>query len=234
MDEDVEDEDAGEEEGTDKEYEIERILDSSKEIFEDGEKAYFVKWKGYPEEENSWVRESDAPNADELISQFLDRRAKEKAAERKKASAKSRKSTDRAQETKEAKKRGRLSTKSKVESDEDEPERSPVQPIAKKQRKEKAQASVKVKESELEERDQVPEFTSMDKYLHLDSWDSLVERIETIERDEGGLWLYGVLTTGDTFKLESSIANTKFPQKVIKFYEENLRWKAMGSDDLDS
>lgn len=123
----------------------------------------------------------------------MDRRAKEKAAERKKASAKSRKSTDRVQEAKEVKKRGRLSTRSKVESDEEEPERSPVQPIAKKQKKEKAQASVKVKEPEHEERVQVPEFTSMDKYMHLDSWDSLVERVETIERDEDRLWLYGVL-----------------------------------------
>ena len=25
------------------------------------EMAYYVKWKGYPESENSWVRESDAP-----------------------------------------------------------------------------------------------------------------------------------------------------------------------------
>lgn len=170
-----------------------------------------MKWKGYPDTENSWVRESDAPyvpapptwfgpnyfgscrNADELISQFLDRRTKERAAEKKKASAKSRKPTDRAQEGKEPKKRGRPSTKSKVDSDEEEPERSPIQPISKKQKKEKAQASVKVKEPEHDDRAQVLEFITMDKYMHLDSWDSLVERIETIERDEEKLWLYGVL-----------------------------------------
>jgi len=30
-------------------------------IFSQDEMAYKVKWKGYGDEENSWVRESDAP-----------------------------------------------------------------------------------------------------------------------------------------------------------------------------
>jgi len=175
--------------------------------------GYFVKWKNYPESENSWVRESDAPyvsltstwlgahdfylcrNADEVISKFLDeKRSRDKA---KKTAAKRRKSAELAKQ--EPKKRGRISVKSKVESDEEEPERSPVQPIAKKQKKEKTTTSTKKKSEPTPE--QVPEddvdptgFTAMDKYMHLDEWENLIDKIDTIERDEkGNLFIYGTL-----------------------------------------
>jgi hypothetical protein len=40
----------------------------------------------------------------------------------------------------------------------------------------------------------VGEFIVMDKYLHLDSWDSLIAKIETIERgDKDKLYIYGLL-----------------------------------------
>lgn len=207
--------------GEEEEYEIKEILDSNPDIFGD-EMGFLVRWKGYPDSENSWVRESDAPNADELISAFLDRRNKEKSA--KKAPAKPRKSTERSQEPK---KRGRISTKSKVVSEEDELEQSPVQRTAKKQKR--VSAPGKKKEPEPEGDDlEAGQFVSMEKYMHLDAWDSLITKIETIERDEDGkLCLYGLLTTGEHFKLPSTVANIKFPQKVIKFYEDNLRWKSM-------
>lgn len=166
--------------------------------------AYFVKWKGYSPSENSWVKESDAPyvsltlpwlgpnrfglyrNAGELISQFMDRRHKEKAAEKKKAAAKSRKSSDRPQDYK---KRGRVSTKPKPDSDE-ESERSPVQPTTKKQKK--TTASAKNKESREKEDASMGQFTSMEKYMDLDQWDDLISKVETIERDDDGiLYLYG-------------------------------------------
>ncbi|KAF9650120.1 hypothetical protein BDM02DRAFT_1512793 [Thelephora ganbajun] len=222
MDEDGVEKEAVEDD--DDEYEIERIMDSSTTIFKDGETAYFVKWKGYPENENSWVRESDAPNADELISKFLDeKRAREKAASGKKATTKPRKSAEPPKQ--DPKKRGRVSTKSKAQSDEEEPERSPVHPIAKKQRK--APAPAKKKGKDLEEDLDEGEFASMDKYMHLDSWDTLVDKIDTIERDEDGhLILYGTLTTKEHFRLPSTTANVRFPQKIIKFYEGNLRWKS--------
>lgn len=223
MDEDgVEDED-------EEEYEIEKILDSSETIFKDvrfvrrlwlresdlnfpqREKAYLVKWKGYGESENSWVRESDAPyvslalvwfgthsldpyrHADELISKYLDeKRAREKAAAAKKVAAKPRKSTEPTKQ--DHRKRGRISTKSKPDSEEDELEESPVRPTAKKQKKEKAHASNRKKVEPTPEEDVgMGEFTSMDKYMHLDSWDSLIDKIDTIERDEDSLFIYGTL-----------------------------------------
>jgi len=119
-----------------------------------------------------------------------EQRAREKAAAAKK---KPRKSSE--PHKQEPKKRGRVSIKSKVDSDEEEPERSPVQPSAKKQRKEKASVSAKKKVERTPEEDGLdPDtFTAMDKYMHLDSWDDLVDKIDTIERDEENLFIYGTL-----------------------------------------
>jgi chromobox protein 5 len=129
-------------------------------------------------------------NADELISRYLDELSKKKAAEKKKSSVKSRKSVERPQEPK---KRGRTSTKSRVASDDEEPERSPVQPTTKKQKKEKAPAPAKKTESKQEQEHDI-DFVTMEKYMDLDMWDSLIERVETIERDDDqNLYVYGVL-----------------------------------------
>lgn len=49
------------------EYEIEHIV-SHTEI--DGVTSYFVKWKGYPESENSWVWASDMGGAQEMITEY--------------------------------------------------------------------------------------------------------------------------------------------------------------------
>lgn len=123
-----------------------------------------------------------------------EKRAREKAAA-KKAAAKPRKSTE-PRKQQEPKKRGRLSTKSKVDSDEEEPEQSPVRPSAKKQKKEKAPTSTRKRVERAPEEGgvEIAEFTSMDKYMHVDSWEEFVDKIDTIEKDdEGGLFIYGTL-----------------------------------------
>ena len=127
-------------------------------------------------------------NADELISQFLDeKRANEKA---KKAAARSRKSTGSFRQ--EPKKRARVSTKSKPYSDEDEPELSPVQPIAKKQKK--GPVPTKKAGPNHNDKDVDPEgFASMAKYMNLDSWEELIHTVDTIERDGDDLFVYGTL-----------------------------------------
>lgn len=125
-----------------------------------------------------------------------EKRAREKAAAAKKAATKPRKSTE--PHKQEAKKRGRVSIKAKADSDKEEPERSPVQPSSKKQKKEKATASSRKKVELVSEGDDLDldpaNFTSMDKYMHLDSWDDLIDKIDTIERGDGdGLFIYGIL-----------------------------------------
>ncbi len=58
-------------------YEVEKVLNSRQRNVRgrQGELSrrvtdYFVKWKGYGPESNSWVREDDM-NTDELIEEFL-------------------------------------------------------------------------------------------------------------------------------------------------------------------
>lgn len=124
-----------------------------------------------------------------------------KSTKTKKAAAKPRKSTEPRKSIEppkqEPKKRGRVSTKSKAESDEEEPEQSPVQPITKKQKKAPVSTKKKKVEEASHDDDDVLDmegFTSMDKYMHIKSWDDLVDSIDTIEKDgDGNLFVYGTL-----------------------------------------
>jgi len=49
------------------EYEVERILKSK---LRQGRKYYLIKWKGYPNEENTWEPEESFTNADEILKAF--------------------------------------------------------------------------------------------------------------------------------------------------------------------
>ncbi|KAJ9475390.1 Chromo domain-containing protein [Pseudozyma hubeiensis] len=51
------------------EYEIECIVSHSQETTA-GQLSYFVKWKGYPDSENSWVYETDMGGAQEMIQEY--------------------------------------------------------------------------------------------------------------------------------------------------------------------
>ncbi|SOV05335.1 uncharacterized protein UDID_07750 [Ustilago sp. UG-2017a] len=55
--------------GNEEEYEIESIVSHSDSTI-DGQLSYFVKWKGYPDTENSWVFESDMGGAQEMIQEY--------------------------------------------------------------------------------------------------------------------------------------------------------------------
>lgn len=141
----------------------------------------------------------------------------------------------------EPKKRGRVSVRSKADSDDEVPERSPVRPSSKKQKKEKSTASARKEVEPISDDDDddldLGAFAPMDKYMHVDSWDDLIDKIDTIERSGGeGLYIYGTLyvihgfhrscadvascrTTKENFRLSSSVANVKFPQKVGSYYD---------------
>ena len=51
------------------EYEVEQILAHADKST--GRREYLVKWKGYGPEENTWVKESDFANANEVLQDYL-------------------------------------------------------------------------------------------------------------------------------------------------------------------
>ncbi|KIM59711.1 hypothetical protein SCLCIDRAFT_1217487 [Scleroderma citrinum Foug A] len=229
-------EEEGEEEGEGEEYEIEAILDAKKGQFAGGKMGYFVKWKNYGEEHNSWVDEEDAGNAQELIDDFWNKRRKNKAAGRKSEPLKSRPKSVTAKPSRKSlaqesspevveapsptKKRGRP-RKSGVDSDV-EIDAAGDEPRVKKKTRKSDGATLKADKPDSDD-----EVGNMNVHLHIPSWEHLIESVDTVERDsDGELIVYFTLKNGKGRKRENSrICAERFPQKLIKFYESNLRWR---------
>ncbi|KIM44816.1 hypothetical protein M413DRAFT_442783 [Hebeloma cylindrosporum] len=221
----------GEEEGT--EYEIEQVLDAKRGYFPDGRMGYFVKWKGYGSEENSWVDEQDALNAGDLVKEYWAKNPKKKAAARKsldkKSPKKPRKSVP-AEDSSDAghasaKKRGRKSsTKTFVESDEMDVDEGEPRVPKKARRASIKTTKVKTATPEPEERT----IGNMNSYLHMKQWDGLVKSVDTVERDgDNNLVVYFTLQSGEPVMADSTTCNERFPKKMLSFYESNLRWRSV-------
>jgi chromobox protein 5 len=231
----VEGEDEQGEEGRseeEEEYEIEAILDDCLGKFPDGRSGYFVKWKGYPPSENSWVDEQDAPNAHGLIEAYWKKKRHETKGKG------GRKST--VQEDTSAKKRGRGRTAEQS----DDAEEIQVEAPVKKPRKSTGSAT-KAKttpaktpakpankvaapnsDDEAMDIDDDP-LVSMEKHMHNPNWERMIKSVQTVERTaDDRLAVYFLLKNGGRAMQYSDVCKKKFPLKLIEFYESNLRWKS--------
>ncbi|KAK1224138.1 hypothetical protein PQX77_012942 [Marasmius sp. AFHP31] len=223
--EEIEDEEEGED---DEEYEIEAILNHKKGKFESGKMAYFVKWKGYDNpKDNTWVRESDAENAKELIDEYWEKKSRK---ENGSVARKGRRST--AAETPEPS----ISTKKRARRPLSEDEK----PSASKRQKQRDDGTENSEPEDVEMDDgtvKIRDAKFMHKFNHLESWEDIIREIDTVEHtpmDGSNLTVYIRLMKkegGDRVKLPSATCNKKFPQKMIKFYEGNLKWKETEMDD---
>lgn len=237
-----ENEEAPGEEGDeqDEEYEIEDVIESQKGYFGDGKFGYFVKWKGYPSEDNSWVHEDDAANAQDLITKYWENKRKaSKGGPRKSTDAgktkTGRKSTiiEPREPTPPAKKRSRPKKADQEQSENEQDASSDDDDARAKKKPRKSQgAYAKKVAKQLAEDEEVVTFGSMKKHMTIASWENLVETIDTIERgDEGDLYVYfKIKHSDDRMREVSRLCAQKFPQKLIKFYESNLRWRIDGED----
>ncbi|KAF8074716.1 hypothetical protein FPV67DRAFT_1574815 [Lyophyllum atratum] len=223
---DVDEEEGDEGSDDEPEYEIEAILDAKRGSFPEGRIGYLVKWKGYGESENSWVDEQDAGNATVLIDEYWKTHTKKP---RKSTDTKSPKRPRKSIASEEApdtstKKRGRksLPAAASVTDDEDVKE-------VRTTKKVKKNGAMK---PESEERshpmdEEAVVLTDMAQYMNLPTWEHIVKTIDTIEKEaDDSLSIYFRLNSGERIKESSKLCAERFPQKLIKFYESNLRWRS--------
>ncbi|KII87284.1 hypothetical protein PLICRDRAFT_163314 [Plicaturopsis crispa FD-325 SS-3] len=240
-DETAEEQNEEDAEVSDEEYEIEAIVKHASGMFPEGREGYFVKWKNYGHEHNSWVDEQDAGNAADLIAAFWQRQKKEKRASVAKGEAKPRKSTGAARASSERasssapKKRKAKSAKedSDVEMDQEEEAEKPRKKgkVTSSRRSVGAKTQTKAK-ADASSDDEAEEFGNMKAYVGIPTWEHLVQSVDTVERtDDNALVVYFTLTSGVRVRESSETCAERFPQKMIKFYESNLRWKQIDSAD---
>jgi len=223
--------DAGSEEGS--EYEIESIV-SAKRVGAQGF-TYLVSWKGYSAEHNSWVDEADAGNATDLISEYWEKNKKEKKARKStdkpkttsKAGRKSDAGNVEAASASAAKKRGRSKTKRDSDVEEDSDSERPK--TAKKPRK-------STKKSSPAPMDVDDDVGDMRKYMHHESWEKLIKKVDTVEIGEDNkLYVFFTLKAdNERHKQASEICKQRFPQHMLDFYEGHLRWKQVDDEGNDA
>ncbi|KAJ3817715.1 hypothetical protein F5880DRAFT_1603014 [Lentinula raphanica] len=214
----------GEDEEEEEEYEIEEILKHEKGRFPEGRLGYFVKWKNYGPEDNSWVDELDASNAQELIDNYWRKKNAQTSAR------KGRKSI--AAESPEPSKKRRKSLKEDIEQDEEDQSSKKKRAIRKKSETFESEPEPE----EEEENSSVANESFMQRYMSKMSWETLISRVDTVEKpnDSDELIVYFRLKKDDRrVRLPAKLCNQKFPQLMLGFYEANLKWKETEMD-IDS
>jgi len=233
-------------------YEIEAILDAKRGATGSTRIGYLVKWRGYSDEENSWVDERDATGAKELITEYWARQGKKKGEKGgRKSDARPKAATRRpvaasVESTPEpvpgTKKRGRDRQKAKSGSGEEDAEEEEEDTRSRKRGRRSNGVNRKASPSPASSSDRgspvvdLFEPSAVKKWRNLPSWERHVDTIDTVEKTEDGdLLIYFKLKGEKTACKENSrICAEKFPQELIKFYEAHLKWRqAEGGQDSD-
>ncbi|KAI0030068.1 hypothetical protein K488DRAFT_79816 [Vararia minispora EC-137] len=246
------------------EFEIEAVLDHKTDVFGKGKEGFLVKWKGYDEAENSWVRPEDAGNAKELIEEFIKKRKKEKesaSAQLKRRGRPSKASEPASTPTPSpqpaARRKSGAATastkpapapakKGRAEADEDDEEDESAPVTGKRGRKSNGATSAagqrkkrqRTEESAEEDDDEGPVAVRPSehaRYKDRDSWEAAVINVETVERagNKGLQVFFRMKGIQEPCVEDNEVCKQKFPQKLLSFYEKNLRWKIAEEDEAE-
>ena len=191
---------SGSDNDDEEEYSVEEVLDRRER---NGKVEYYLKWKGYTHEDNTWEPEENLDCPD-LIEAFESTRRRKKE-EEKKANRKS---------------RGKEEEKKKPVEDEDTP-------LAKKKKVDKGDD--KKKEDKISKKksisDEKPQAQGFDRGLE-------PEKIIGATDSSGQLmFLMKWKGTDEADLVPAKQANVTCPQIVIKFYEERLTWHSPSTDE---
>jgi len=62
-------------------------------------------------------------------------------------------------------------------------------------------------------------------------WEGLVKKVDTVERVGDVLMVFFTLYTGEAVRETTKICKERFPQKLLEFYEQNLRWRQVDQEE---
>ena len=116
------DDDENEDDDDEEEYQVEKIIDSR---MVRGRKEYLLKWKGYPDSENTWEPHSNL-DCDDLIKTFEDNRKKKREEKEK---AKEKESSREKEKEKEREKEKDMGKKRKSEPPVERPSKKPKKAV---------------------------------------------------------------------------------------------------------
>nr|VZI52731.1 unnamed protein product [Spirometra erinaceieuropaei] len=191
------------------EYQVERI---TKVRIRNGRKEYFLKWKGYPEEENTWEPEENLDCPD-LIKEFEERMKKERG-----PTTPSRPSTSAV-----TRQRGKSSTASPGSSSD-----ATVEPAKGKKRSRLSASAGEDEDSASESKksaEETPKSATPSKTARGFSRGLKPDRIIGATDSSGELmFLIKWKDSSEADLVPAREANVKCPQTVIRFYEERLTW----------
>lgn len=188
------------------EYSVEEVLDRRERH---GKVEYYLKWKGYTHDDNTWEPEENLDCPD-LIEAFETKRKKKE------------------EEKKARKSRGKEDEKKKPE-EKKKPVEDEENPVAKKKKVEKPERDDKRKEDDRRKKKSVG--TNDDKPQGFDRGLEPEKIIGATDSSGQLMFLMKWKGTDEADLVPAKQANSTCPQIVIKFYEERLTWHSPSNEE---
>ncbi|KAJ3182120.1 hypothetical protein HDU85_003162 [Gaertneriomyces sp. JEL0708] len=195
-------------------YEVERILSHK---VKNGVELYLVKWKGWGDEDNTWEPVENLEGAEDALREFWKRNKRVHGGGKvvKKAGKREAHGTHEEARSKRARVDNGAGDAEEAGSTDDRG----------------ASEDLVLETDAYTQHDELPE-----SKLALSSWDDLVERVDTLDRESSTNGIIVFLTWKDGTKSvhPNTECNARCPQAMIQFYEKNVRFRTLEEDDAEA